>query len=52
MQLPNAHIVKGKIDRIVPDGVVMADGTHVKLHVLVYATGFDPHSYMLSLIHI
>ena len=46
MQLPNAHIVKGKIDRIVPDGVVMADGTHVKLDVLVYATGFDAHAYM------
>jgi len=27
VQLPNAHIVKGQIDRIVPDGVVMADGT-------------------------
>jgi hypothetical protein len=24
----------------------MADGTHVKLDVLVYATGFDAHAYM------
>ena len=46
VQLPNAHIVKGQIARIVPDGVVMADGTHVKLDVLVYATGFDAHAYM------
>ena len=46
MQLPNVRIVKGQIASIVPDGVVMADGTHVKLDVLVYATGFDAHAYM------
>src|SRR5207247_4345430 len=46
VQLPNAHIVKGQINRIEPDGVVMADGTRVALDVLVYATGFDPHAYM------
>jgi cation diffusion facilitator CzcD-associated flavoprotein CzcO len=46
VQLPNAHIVKGNIDRIEPDGAVMADGSHIALDVLVYATGFDPHAYM------
>jgi len=46
VQLPNAHIVKGEIARIVPDGVVMTDGTQVGLDVLVYATGFDAHGYM------
>ena len=46
IQLPNAHIVKGSIARIAPDGVVMEDGTHVPLDVLVYATGFDVHAYM------
>ena len=46
VQLPNAHIVKGQITSIVPDGVVMADGIQVKLDVLVYATGFDAHAYM------
>src|SRR5580700_5239473 len=46
VQLPNAHIVKGQITSVVPDGVVMADGTQVKLDVLVYATGFDAHAYM------
>jgi cation diffusion facilitator CzcD-associated flavoprotein CzcO len=46
VQLPNAHVVKGEIARIEPDGVVMADGTRVKLDVLVYATGFDAHAYM------
>ena len=35
-----------QIARIVPDGVVMTDGTHVKLDVLVYATGFDVHADM------
>jgi cation diffusion facilitator CzcD-associated flavoprotein CzcO len=46
VQLPNAHIVKGEITGIVTDGVIMADGTHVGLDVLVYATGFDAHGYM------
>ncbi len=46
VQLQNAHIVKGQIERIVPEGVVMSDGTQVKLDVLVYATGFDAHAYM------
>src|ERR1700723_2236451 len=46
VQLPNAHILKGQIAHIVPDGVVMADGNQVKLDVLVYATGFDAHAYM------
>ena len=46
VQLPNAHVVKGHIDHVEPDAVVMADGTRVGLDVLVYATGFDAHAYM------
>jgi cation diffusion facilitator CzcD-associated flavoprotein CzcO len=46
VQLPNAHIVKGHIERIEPGGLVMIDGTSVPLDVIVYATGFDPHAYM------
>jgi cation diffusion facilitator CzcD-associated flavoprotein CzcO len=46
VQLPNAHIVKGSIERIVPEGIVMADGSQVDLDVLVFATGFDAHAYM------
>jgi cation diffusion facilitator CzcD-associated flavoprotein CzcO len=46
VQLPNVRIVKGHIERIVPEGLVMADGTREELDVLVYATGFDPHAYM------
>ena len=50
VQLPNAHVVKGEIARIVPDGLVMADGAEIKLDVLVYATGFDPHAYMRPMV--
>jgi len=46
VQLPNAHIIKGHIERITSDCIIMADGDHVPLDVLVYATGFDPHAYM------
>jgi cation diffusion facilitator CzcD-associated flavoprotein CzcO len=46
VQLPNVRIEKGRIARIVPTGVEMADGTFRELDVLVYATGFDAHAYM------
>src|SRR5437879_8557064 len=49
VQLPNAHIVKGQIDRIEPDGIVMRDGTRVALDVLVYAPRVDPHASMRPL---
>ena len=46
VQLPNAHIVKGHVERIEPDGIVMADGTRVAARRARLATGFDPHAYM------
>ena len=46
VQRPNVEIVKGRIARIVPKGVVLEDGTRKELDVLVYATGFDTHAYM------
>ncbi len=46
VQLPNAHIVKGHIERIEPGGIRMQGGAFVPLDVIVYATGFDPHAYM------
>ena len=46
VQLPNVHIENRGISRIVPNGVVLADGTLAELDVLVYATGFDAHAYM------
>ena len=46
VQQPNVHLEFGRIARIVPSGIEMADGTLHKLDVLVYATGFDAHAYM------
>ena len=46
VQRPNVHIETGRIARVVPRGVEMADGTLRELDVLVYATGFDAHAYM------
>jgi cation diffusion facilitator CzcD-associated flavoprotein CzcO len=46
VQQPNVHLEFGRIARIVPKGVEMADGTVRELDVLVYATGFDVHGYM------
>lgn len=38
---PNVALEGGRIARIVPGGVVMADGSEHALDVLIYATGFD-----------
>jgi cation diffusion facilitator CzcD-associated flavoprotein CzcO len=46
VQRPNVRLEFGRIARIVPDGIEMADGSKHPLDVLVYATGFDPHAYM------
>lgn len=34
-------LVSGSIDRLVADGIVMADGTHVPADTIVCATGYD-----------
>ena len=46
VQRPNVAIETRKIARIVPEGVALGDGTVIALDVLVYATGFDTHTYM------
>jgi cation diffusion facilitator CzcD-associated flavoprotein CzcO len=46
VQKPNVTLEFGRISRIVPEGIEMADGTVHRLDVLVYATGYDPHAYM------
>ena len=46
VQQPNVHIENGRIEKIVPSGIVMADGRHCDLDALVYATGYDSHAYM------
>jgi cation diffusion facilitator CzcD-associated flavoprotein CzcO len=49
VQQPNVRLEFGRIARIVPEGVEMADSTVRELDVLVYATGFDAHGYMRPL---
>lgn len=46
VQRPNVHIETERIERIVPEGIRLADGTLRELDVLVYATGYDAHAYM------
>ncbi|MBU6266620.1 MAG: NAD(P)/FAD-dependent oxidoreductase [Sphingomonadales bacterium] len=46
IQQPSIDLVTTPIDRIVPEGVVTADGRTHPLDVLVYATGFDAHAYL------
>lgn len=46
VQQPNVCIETNRIEKIVPAGVQMADGTLHELDTLVYATGFDTHAYM------
>lgn len=46
VQRPNVTIARGGVAEIVPNGLVMADGTLHELDVLVYATGFDAHAYV------
>ncbi|MBY6262040.1 NAD(P)/FAD-dependent oxidoreductase [Azospirillum sp. 412522] len=45
----NVQLETGAIDRILPDGVRMADGTVHKLDVLIMATGFDVANMVGSL---
>jgi cation diffusion facilitator CzcD-associated flavoprotein CzcO len=46
VQRPNVHIETTSIERIVPEGVKLVDGSVVALDALVLATGFDAHAYM------
>lgn len=46
VQLPNVTIENRRISKIVPAGVELADQSTVAFDVIVYATGYDPHSYM------
>jgi cation diffusion facilitator CzcD-associated flavoprotein CzcO len=46
VQRPDVSVVRGPIDRVVPEGVVSPDGTVHELDVLVLATGYDAHAYM------
>ncbi len=47
MSRDNAHLITEEIVKVVPEGVVTADGTVHKLDVLVLSTGFDPGAFIL-----
>jgi cation diffusion facilitator CzcD-associated flavoprotein CzcO len=46
IQRDDVELVTAPIARVVPEGVVTADGRTHPLDVLVLATGFDAHNYM------
>jgi cation diffusion facilitator CzcD-associated flavoprotein CzcO len=43
---PNVEIVRSDIARVVPDGIVTADGRHHALDVIIFGTGFKPTDYI------
>ena len=45
---PNTELVRIAIERIVPDGVVTADGVHHPADVICYATGFRHNDFLAS----
>jgi cation diffusion facilitator CzcD-associated flavoprotein CzcO len=46
VQRDDVDVVTEGIERVVPEGVVTADGTTYELDVLILATGFASHNYM------
>lgn len=46
VQRPDVAVVTDAIERVVPEGIVTADGRLHELDVLVLATGFRAHDYM------
>ena len=49
VQQPNVDIVTDRIERIVPDGVVTADGTVHEVDTIIYGTGFDTTHFLAPL---
>ncbi len=49
LQRPNVELVRTAIDRIVPDGVVTADGNHYHADIICYATGFRHNDFLASM---
>src|SRR3954465_4137172 len=46
VQRDDVDVVTAGIERVVPEGVVTADGVTHELDVLILATGFEAHNYM------
>jgi cation diffusion facilitator CzcD-associated flavoprotein CzcO len=49
IQRPDAELVDARIDHACPEGVVTSDGRLHELDVLIFATGFHAHAYMLPM---
>ncbi|MBL7502159.1 NAD(P)/FAD-dependent oxidoreductase [Frankia sp. CNm7] len=45
----DVELVRAAIDRIVPDGIVTADGVHHRADVICYATGFRHNDFLASM---
>jgi 4-hydroxyacetophenone monooxygenase len=43
---PDVELVRTRIERIVPDGVVTVDGTHYPADIICYATGFRHNEFL------
>jgi 4-hydroxyacetophenone monooxygenase len=46
---PDVNLVRTAIERIEPDGVVTADGTHHPADIICYATGFKHNDFLASM---
>jgi 4-hydroxyacetophenone monooxygenase len=45
----NVELVRAGIERVVPDGIIAADGTHHQADVICYATGFRHNDFLASM---
>jgi cation diffusion facilitator CzcD-associated flavoprotein CzcO len=46
MQRPNVELVRERIERVEPAGIVTSDGVLHEVDVIAFATGFDSHAYL------
>lgn len=49
LKRPNVDLVTEQIERIVPDGIVTADGTTWQADAIIYATGFQASKMLLPM---
>lgn len=49
LQKPNVRPIFTRIERLTPTGIAFTDGTSIEADTIVYATGFDPASYLPGL---
>ena len=49
LKKPNVELVKTRIERVVPEGIVTADGELHEVDVICYATGFKHNDFLASM---